>query len=216
MNMTYKPKIKENQVCSFKDQYCKEPVWISRLRNRLPEMPFVSILGSSIIDVHDPLIYEWHSLGELLAQYGVGILYGGNQDVMAFFSQKAISNGGYSICIDSDKQKDIQRNYSDTFIVDSPIQKMEALARLANLYIILPGGIGTLAETITSLLFIDRGFMGHKKFVFLGEHWDNLIELLKANPFTFRELSIDQIVVKIPSPEKMPPILSCLFNRERL
>ncbi len=208
--------MKENQVCCFQDQYCKEPAWISRLRNRLPEMPFVSILGSSIIDVHDPLIYEWHSLGELLAQCGIGILYGGNQDVMNFFSQKAISNGGYCICITSDKQENIQKKCSDSFIVDSPIQKMEALTRLANLYIILPGGIGTLAETITSLMFIDRGFMERKKFVFLGEHWDNLIELLKTNPFTFRELSIDQIVVKISSPEKMPPILSCLFNRERL
>ena len=135
-------------------------------------------------------------LGEAIANHGCSLVFGGgNTGLMGLVSQSCLRRGGRVTgvitkgLIDREKPSD---NLSELFVMDSMSERKQKMSELADCFVVLPGGFGTMDETFevltNNLLKIaskpvalvntdnyngllldfmnhaaDEGFMGHSK-----------------------------------------------------
>ncbi|HEY6088649.1 MAG TPA: TIGR00730 family Rossman fold protein [Gemmatimonadaceae bacterium] len=90
------------------------------------------------------------SLGRLLSQRGIGIVYGGsNVGLMSALADTMLDEGGDIIGVIPSMlvQREVANTaLSDLRIVDSMHERKAVMAELADGFVALPGGIGTLEE----------------------------------------------------------------------
>jgi len=63
------------------------------------------------------------------------------------------------------------------------VERMFKLLEHGDIYIIFKGGTGTLSEFTTAWCLARLYFGSHKPFILYGEHWRNIIKVLKENMF---------------------------------
>jgi uncharacterized protein (TIGR00730 family) len=104
-------------------------------------------------------------LGKLLAERGIGLVYGGgNIGLMGKLATAALEAGGHvtGVIPRFMMEKEIGRiDLSDLRIVDSMHTRKAMMAELAEGFIALPGGFGTLEEFCEILTWSQLGL--HKK-----------------------------------------------------
>jgi len=90
------------------------------------------------------------ALGRLIAKRGLGLVYGGgNVGLMGIVADAAMAEGGEVIGIIPEallKMEVGHRNITKLHVVDSMHERKAMMAELADAFIALPGGIGTLEE----------------------------------------------------------------------
>jgi uncharacterized protein (TIGR00730 family) len=90
------------------------------------------------------------SLGALLARRGLGLVYGGgNVGLMGIVADAAMAAGGEVIGIIPEALMRLEvghRNVSELRVVGSMHERKAMMADLADAFIALPGGIGTMEE----------------------------------------------------------------------
>jgi uncharacterized protein (TIGR00730 family) len=90
------------------------------------------------------------ALGALLAQRGLGLVYGGgNVGLMGIVADAAMAAGGEVIGIIPEALMRLEvghRNVSELRVVGSMHERKAMMAELADAFIALPGGIGTMEE----------------------------------------------------------------------
>ena len=91
-----------------------------------------------------------HSLGSLLCERGIGVVYGGSSvGLMAALADTMLANGGDIIGVIPRMlvEREVANNaLSDLRIVESMHERKALMAELADGFMALPGGIGTLEE----------------------------------------------------------------------
>ncbi|WP_437274692.1 TIGR00730 family Rossman fold protein [Sorangium sp. So ce375] len=89
-------------------------------------------------------------LGELLAARGIGLVYGGGRvGLMGAVADAALARGGEVIGIIPHflNQREIEhRGLTELRVVETMHQRKAEMAALADAFIALPGGVGTLEE----------------------------------------------------------------------
>ena len=158
--------------------------WLSRLRSQLPKIPLAAVFGSSLTLHDDPCTAEWGNIGGLLATAGFGVFNGGCKGTMLQLALQMRNAGGHCIGVTCASMQDSEAAaaYSQILNVDTPFQRLEALLRLPDFYIILPGGIGTLLELSGALWLMDRGLIPSSPVLLLGDHWEPTVKEIQANP----------------------------------
>ena len=123
-------------------------------------------------------------LGTNIAMAGLGLVYGGGANgLMGIVAKSAISNGGYVTGVMPTSLVDIEtafRSANDYYEVDNFHERKMLMSKLADAFIILPGGPGTLEEFIEQLAWVELGY--HEKPIFVvntNGFWDPLLGLLK-------------------------------------
>ena len=105
------------------------------------------------------------SVGALLARRGVGIVCGGGRvGLMGALADAALAEGGEVVGVIPQKLYDLEvghRGLSELFVVDSMRARKSMMAALADAFVALPGGWGTLEElfevaTMTQLNYHDK------------------------------------------------------------
>jgi uncharacterized protein (TIGR00730 family) len=90
-------------------------------------------------------------LGALLAQRGIGVVYGGAKvGLMGTLADAALVHGGEVIGVIPEKLKSREiahEELSELFVVESMHARKTMMAHLSDAFIALPGGWGTLEET---------------------------------------------------------------------
>ncbi len=122
-------------------------------------------------------------LGQLLAEAGVEMVYGGgNIGLMGVVADAALDAGGKVIGI---IPKDLQRaelahqGLHELIIVNSMHERKRAMFERADAFVALPGGPGTLDETIEIITW--RQLRLHDKPIIIvddGGYWQPLIQLI--------------------------------------
>lgn len=126
-----------------------------------------------------PNSYEWDTalkLGEELSKRGYNIVTGGYSGVM----EAAFINANNNIEKIGVIIKDTPPNqYVNKVIeVDSYISRLLKLVEIADIYIVLPGGTGTLLEFSMVWALKERNLLGDKKIIVMGEEWYELIDMM--------------------------------------
>lgn len=110
-------------------------------------------------------------LGEVLAQRGYMLVYGGgNNGLMGVLAQAAHAQGGKIVGVIPDKLRGFELAYEgcDELIVTSNLRERKAvMERRADAFIALPGGFGTLEE-ILEMLTLKQLWYHQKPVIFLN------------------------------------------------
>ena len=97
-------------------------------------------------------------IGECIGKHSATLVYGGvDKGLMSIVSQAVRSAGGRTVGIVPESRQNLRNTCDDEMILSSDLNDRKAkMLRMSNLFIVLPGGYGTLDEfvsTYTSLTF---------------------------------------------------------------
>ncbi len=168
--------------------------------------PIVTVYGSSS-PTEGSLDYEQaRALGRLLAQQGYVVATGGYSGTMEGASRGAQEVGGHVIGVTTslfDKTRPTADPYVDEEIkLPTLFQRLHYLVTLADAWVALPGGIGTLSEVALTWSLMQTGELRHGPFVLVGEMWRTTIGEFSGDDHVkpqYRELiryaeSVQQVV----------------------
>ena len=134
-------------------------------------------------------------LGLVMAERGIRLVYGGGRvGMMGVIADLVVAHGGRVTGVIPDFLVKLEHGHPDIdelIVVDSMHERQRRMAELADGFVALPGGLGTLAETIEMVNW--RKMSLHDKpvaVVNIGGYWDPLAAIVKgfvANGFAHPE-----------------------------
>ncbi|CAB1064975.1 Lysine decarboxylase family [Olavius sp. associated proteobacterium Delta 1] len=153
-------------------------------------------------------------LGRLLAEKNLNLVYGGgNIGLMGEIAQGVINHGGKAIGVIPQflvEKELVYHKLTEVHVVDSMHERKAKMAELADAFIALPGGFGTLEETVEVLTWAQLGL--HRKpigllniegyYNYLNDFFDHMV----AEGFLLREYK-DMLLIQ-EDPAAMLEILT--------
>ena len=124
-------------------------------------------------------------LGLVMAERGIRLVYGGGRvGMMGVIADLVVAHGGRVTGVIPDFLVKLEQGHPDIdelIVVDSMHERQRRMAELADGFVALPGGLGTLAETIEMVNW--RKMSLHDKpvaVVNIGGYWDPLAAIVKG------------------------------------
>jgi uncharacterized protein (TIGR00730 family) len=120
--------------------------------------------------------------GQILAEQHVGLVYGGGAvGLMGEVSNAVLEGGGEAIGVIPDflRQREHARERGKVIVTRDMHERKQRMFELADAFVALPGGIGTLEEVVEQMTWAQLG--RHKKPILLAnvkKFWDPLCALL--------------------------------------
>ena len=125
-----------------------------------------------------------NQLGQILAARNLGLVYGGGKSgLMGKIADGVIASGGYATGIIPkflDNVEIAHRGLTDLHVVDTMHERKNMMYDIADGFIIMPGGLGTLDETMEIITWRQLGL--HRKpiiIVNLHGYWDDMLSLFQ-------------------------------------
>ncbi len=121
-------------------------------------------------------------VGSLLAEHGLGLIYGGGRmGLMGVVADAVLANGGRAVGIIPKhlQDREVQHEGLDELhIVDSMHTRKMMMVERSDAFLVLPGGFGTLDEAFEILTWKQLG-LHNKPIIFLNVYgfWSPLKEL---------------------------------------
>ena len=123
--------------------------------------------------------------GEMLAARGLGLVYGGGKmGLMGAVANGTIAGNGHVTGIIPQFLNNIEIGHPDVkdlHIVDSMHERKAMMYDISSAFIILPGGLGTLDETMEVITW--RQLKQHSKPIIIlnqNGYWDHLLALFQS------------------------------------
>jgi uncharacterized protein (TIGR00730 family) len=141
--------------------------------------PIVTVYGSNAPKDGEAEYEQARALGRLLAQQGYVVATGGYAGTMEAASRGAKEAGGYVIGVTTSIFDGIRLSsnpYLDEEIkLPTLFQRLHHLVTLADAWVALPGGIGTLSEVALTWSLMQVGELPRRPFVLVGDMWRTTI-----------------------------------------
>jgi uncharacterized protein (TIGR00730 family) len=136
-------------------------------------------------------------IGGLLASAGFAVATGGYGGTMSAVSQGAAEADGHVIgvtCaqIEQTRSAVLNRWVKQEIKYESLSERMQHLVRINHGMIVLPGGIGTLAEFALAWNYLQVGEMSPRPLILFGEMWAKWFE-----SFVCQEYVLDQHITMV-------------------
>ena len=144
-------------------------------------MKVISVFGSARPKPDTPDYVQAYEVGRLLAKNGYAVATGGYMGTMEGVSKGASEAGGHVIGVTS-QQIELYRPIAPNQWVAEEIKYDSLRERMLHLVmnndgaIVLPGGVGTLAELALAWNLIQVDEIGARPFVLLGDIWKRTFE----------------------------------------
>jgi len=124
------------------------------------------------------------SLGQLLGERGIRVVYGGGRvGLMGLVADAALEKGGEVIGVIPRHIAEFEvahRTLTALHVVETMHQRKSMMADLSQAFIVLPGGLGTLDEAFEILTWKQLGLHNHPVLIVnIGGYWDPLIALIR-------------------------------------
>ena len=140
----------------------------------------ITAFGSSRITPDDARFEDVEALSQKLALAGWHGLVGGHQGMMAAFSQ-GIRAGGKDVTgitlevfpTPPNNTLSEEKRASDFF------ERMQMLIEQADAYIVLPGGLGTLAEFAMTWDLLAIRVLESRPLIVYGDMWQPLVDIMR-------------------------------------
>jgi uncharacterized protein (TIGR00730 family) len=148
-------------------------------------------------------------LGELLAENGVGLVFGGGcVGLMGAVADAALAKGGEVIGVipESLVRREIgHRGVTKLHVVETMHQRKALMADLSDAFIALPGGYGTLEEICEAVTWSQLGIQQKPcGLLNIERYWDGLLTFLDhAVDEEFVRKENGQLVLVSTTPERM-------------
>lgn len=126
-------------------------------------MAFACVFCSASKSIDKGYIYEAEKVGEILSEYGYDLVYGGDKvGLMGAISQSMKKNNSkiVGVCVkDMYYEEKYNENCDEIVICDGLSERKQCMKKMADLFLVLPGGIGTLDELIEVISEKKLGYM---------------------------------------------------------
>ena len=140
----------------------------------------ITAFGSSRITPEDSRFEDVQTLSKKLAQAGWHGLVGGHQGMMAAFSLGIREGGGEVTGVTLEVFPTPPNNsLSEEQRASDFFQRMQMLIEQADAYIVLPGGLGTLAEFAMTWDLLAIRILESRPLIVYGECWQPLIKTMQ-------------------------------------
>ncbi|HET9180489.1 MAG TPA: TIGR00730 family Rossman fold protein [Candidatus Angelobacter sp.] len=122
-------------------------------------------------------------LGRLLAERGIGLVYGGGcVGLMGAMADAALAAGGEVIGVipDSLMRREVgHRGVTKLHVVETMHERKKLMADLADAFIAMPGGYGTLEEVLEAVTWSQLGIQQKPcGLLNVENYWDGLLKVL--------------------------------------
>ncbi len=142
----------------------------------------ITAFGSSRLDEDDPRFADVEELGKQLGQQGWDALIGGHQGMMAAICQGIRAGGGHVCGITLERFPTPPDNHlSEEIRTRDFFSRMQILIEESDAYLVLPGGLGTLAELAMSWDLQAIGVLESRPIILYGDTWTPLLKPLKES-----------------------------------
>ena len=158
------------------------------------------------------------TIGEILAKNNIKLVYGGgNVGLMGIVATSVMDNGGKVhgiIPAHLDKTEKSHDTISELTVVNNMHERNRMMFDHSDAFLVLPGSIGTLDETIEAITWKQLGL--HDKPIILlnsENYWNPFIDLLEhiiSNEFTVPETM--ELFHVVNDPLEVMPLLKALPN----
>lgn len=146
-------------------------------------MKSVCVFCGSSAGEHSRYLEAASEMGRLLAEEGIGLVYGGSRvGVMGRLADATLQAGGRVVGVIPGALVDREvahQELTELRVVGSMHERKAAMAELADAFVALPGGLGTLEEFCEVLTWAQLGL--HRKpcgVLDVGGYFEPLVELL--------------------------------------
>lgn len=142
-------------------------------------MPTITIFGNSEAE---PGSFDYDTaelIGKSFAEKGFDIATGGYTGVMEAALKSAALFNVKKIGVTAESQNKTKNQYVDTEIkVKSYTDRLLKLIEIADAFVVLPGGTGTLLELSAVWALTKKGEISAKPIVCVGEMWSETLQTL--------------------------------------
>lgn len=143
----------------------------------------VTIFGSTRLSQDSKYCKKARELGQLLAQNGHAVITGGGPGIMEAANQGAFEYGGRSIGLNITLSHEQFPNpyLTDTLQFQYFFARKVMLAMSAKVYVMFPGGLGTLDELSEIIILMQEGKMPKMPVFFFGKSfWRPLTKFIEG------------------------------------
>jgi hypothetical protein len=168
----------------------------------------IAAFGSSRTSENDPRFSDVLSLSRKLANAGWDGMTGGHQGMMAAFSRGIVEGGGHVRGITLERFPTPPDNtLGEEIRARDFFDRMRTLIEEAEAYLVLPGGLGTLAELAMTWDLLAIRVLEPRPLILYGGIWAKLLQELQ----THLELSVDhafEIIHPCTTPDEVLALLA--------
>jgi uncharacterized protein (TIGR00725 family) len=141
--------------------------------------PIITIFGSARPVEGDESYVEAYAVGKALASAGFVVCNGGYAGTMEASARGAKESGGKTIGVVSEFFSAESNRWIDKkIVVKSLVDRLMELISLADGYVVLKGGTGTLLEFASVWEFMNKSVIEEKPIIVFGNFWDRVIQTL--------------------------------------
>jgi hypothetical protein len=139
----------------------------------------ITAFGSSRIAPDEPVFADVQQLSSKLARAGWNGLTGGHQGMMSAFSQGIRQGGGHVRGITLERFPTPPDNtLSEEIRAKDFFERMQVMIEAADAYLVLPGGLGTLAELAMSWDLLAINVLEPRPLILYGGMWKKIHDQL--------------------------------------
>jgi uncharacterized protein (TIGR00730 family) len=160
-----------------------------------PKGKVAVVFGSNSPKDGEPDYVAARELGRLLAQAGYVVATGGYFGTMEATSRGAKEAGGHVVGVTTSIFDGVRLHPNAYLDEESKLptlfQRLHHLVTMADVWVALPGGIGTLSEVALTWSLLQVSEMPRQPFVLVGEMWRQTIERFSNDYYVrpqYREL----------------------------
>ena len=168
----------------------------------------ITVFGSARPVEGDEFYEEAQKLGQELAKAGYVVCNGGYGGTMEASARGAKESGGKTIGVVSEFFSIEPNLWIDKrIVVKSLTDRLMKLISLADGYIVLKGGTGTLLEFASVWEFMNKSVIEEKPVIVLGNFWNGVIDTLNRELMFEGKESCTKYIAVASSPRNAVEIL---------
>ncbi len=177
--------------------------------------PTISVFGSSAPAEGDPGYERARDGGRRLAEAGCRVQTGGYAGTMAATSRGAFDAGGHVIGVTSDAIETYRPSAAPNEWVHQEVRHATLRERLAYLIescdgvVVLPGGVGTLAELALTWNLVLVGEVAPRPIVCVGDRWAATLDAFRHADHVPAEIA-ELVNVASDAPSAVGHLMGCL------
>ncbi len=185
------------------------------MSNQTKSKPIITVFGSSRPAEGDESYEEARVLGVELGKAGCVVCNGGYGGTMEASARGAKEAGGRTIGVVSEFFSIESNRWIDKkIVVKSLTDRLMELVSLADGYVVLKGGTGTLLEFASVWEFMNKSVIEQKPVIVLGDFWKGVIDTLNKELMFEGKESCTQFISIAPSPKHAVERLKTLLRQD--
>jgi uncharacterized protein (TIGR00725 family) len=184
------------------------------MNNPAASKPIITVFGSARPLEGEESYKEARTLGLELGKAGCVVCNGGYGGTMEASARGAKEAGGKTIGVVSEFFSIEPNRWIDKkVVVKSLTDRMMELVSLADGYVVLKGGTGTLLEFASVWEFMNKSVIEQKPVIVLGTFWQTVIDTLNEELMFEGKESCTRYITIAPSPKHAVEALETLLHQ---